>query len=183
VWSSGPDASRLLSILLPIVGDEDLVVHAPLQALFRHDGFHEARQFGRAVPAEGVEHANLDVRVGTEHGELEILARDVPVVEEQVHPHAAVRRGEEPLHEHEPRGVVVKHEILEVEAAVRRLDEIVAGRERVHAGRHEEKGGLAFVALQLGLEPFPQARLVRRGNGEGGRLPVVERYGGAAARV
>ena len=69
-----------------IVDDERLVVHAVIDA----GEIDEIVGKARRAECEGIEQSHLDVAMGVEDRQIEVLSFEIDVVEEQAHAHAAI---------------------------------------------------------------------------------------------
>ena len=74
-----------------VVGDEQLVMHAMVDARNVRDRGEDAAPDGRPAAGEGIEHPHLDVRVLPEVHEVPVLARGIQIVHQHAHAHAAIR--------------------------------------------------------------------------------------------
>ena len=69
---------------------------------------------------ERVEYAHLDVRMPPEREDLLIARHRIAVIDQDTHPHAAVRGASQLFGEQPSRGLAPKYEILQIERALRR---------------------------------------------------------------
>src|SRR5262249_24171 len=122
---------------------------------------------------ERVEHAHLDIRMPSERQDLLIARHRIAVVDQDPHPHTAVRGSPQLLGEEPSRGVAPKNKILQIERPLRRARELYASDESVDAGVDDVKAGLSFVTTRL-VEKLPAERgLLRSLQGEGSALRGV----------
>jgi hypothetical protein len=123
----------------PTIGGVGLVVHAAVQP-------PEVDQVAQRPPAplaEGIEQPHLDVGLGLQRGQQRVHALGVVVVEQQPHPHAALGRAVQRLHQQAARGVGAPDVVLHVEGALGGVGDQHPGREGVVAVVQRDDAGLA----------------------------------------
>ena len=126
-----------------VVGDENLVVHAAVEAdVFaqRLPAFHE--KIG-AAGVEGIEQPHLDVGVGIRGGEPKLLVGGVDVVDQQAHAHPAFGGGQQRSGDQLAGGVVVEQVILHVQRAGGALRQREPGSKRGMAAVEQMETGFA----------------------------------------
>ena len=144
------------------VGDQQLVVHAPVDAA-------EVEQRGRKAPAKAassgrkrVEQAQLDVRVRGEAGQQLVLSRGVEIVEQQANAHAAPRGVAQQAEEGAAGFVVVDVIALHVERMAGAAHQLQPSVQRHLAAGHEVKAAQRGVGLGRSSCPDQRRRGVRR---------------------
>ena len=110
-----------------VVGDEGLVVHAPVQA----SEFAHVADGARSPVGEGVVEAQLDVRMRVECGQRRVEPGRIGVIEQEPHAHAALRRLPQRFEQQTSDLIVMPDEVLRIERLLRRLSQQHTGRERV----------------------------------------------------
>ena len=125
------------------VGDEELVVHAVVEPAEVEDRRRvAAADAARAVAAERVEEAHLDVGERRQAAQQRIRMGRVEVVDEEADADAAHARVAQGLHQQAPGRVVLEHVVLHVERRRRALRELDPRVERVGAERQQANAGL-----------------------------------------
>ena len=111
-------------------------------------------------PGSGIEQADLDVGLEGQAQHLGVLAHRVEVVEQDADAHAAPRGIAQRLQQHFGAGVGVDGVVLQVQAALRRLDQRqAAGKGGADAVQQPEAGVTARAALALcAAAPVGRAR-------------------------
>jgi hypothetical protein len=132
-----------------VVGQEQLVVHALLDARGVVDGVEQAAEGGVARAGQRVEQPHLDVRDEGQAQHQRVAPGGVEVVEQHAHAHAAFGRRAQPAHEAAGAGVGVDGVVLQVQRLLGALDQrepaAVGG---LRAAQQQEAG---FVARLVGL--------------------------------
>ena len=123
------------------VRDEQLVVHAAVEL---GEAPQELR-YAHPPARERVEHAYLDVGVGVDRLEGGVLAAGPIVVDEQAHAHAAIGGGDQPIEQHAADRVATPHEILSVDARLRRVSHRHPRLDAALARVEQEEARLARV--------------------------------------
>ncbi|MDT4843532.1 hypothetical protein FQZ97_774660 [compost metagenome] len=156
-----------------VVGQEQLVVHALLDARDLADGVEHAVEAGAARTRERVEQPHLDVRDEGQAEHQRVAADGVEVVQQDAHPHAALGRRAQPAHQPAGAGVGVDGVVLQVQRLLCVLDQRQpAAVGRLRAAQQQEAG---IEARLVGVAALPQQRGQRRavGRGERGRDGAV----------
>ncbi len=162
-----------------VVGDPQLVVHAPVQALRVAEVFEHMQQAEGASAGEGVEDAHLDMGEARQRGQVEVLALRVEVVDQQPHAHAALRRAQHARQQQLRAGVVAHDVVLQIQRVQGRLGQAHACGEGVDAGRQRMQARQPRLRRQLrGIGPAQRA-VLRCGPGGRHRSRHIE--GQAAA--
>ena len=112
-----------------IVDGKGLVVHAPVRRL----EVQQEVQHRAAAARDGIEEANLDVRVLIEPQQVLVLDRREHVVEQEANPNTAIRRLDELAGEDQSGAVVLDQEILCIDAALGLVDQRKTCTERVQS--------------------------------------------------
>ncbi|MDT4832232.1 hypothetical protein FQZ97_657760 [compost metagenome] len=113
-----------------VVGNEELVVHAPVHAADLVQRQQHARAQATAAHRQRVEDAHLDVGVRGQPGQHLVVSARVQVVDQQAHAHAALRRVAQLAQELPPRAVWGHHVVLHVDGVpcgLRECDACVEG--------------------------------------------------------
>jgi hypothetical protein len=125
------------------VGDEHLVVHAVVQPPEVEDRRRVAAAgTGRAVAAEGIEEAHLDVRERRQPAQQRVGVRGVEVVDEQADANAALARVAQRRQQQPAGRVVLELVVLDVERRRRALRKLQSRVERIRAERQQANAGL-----------------------------------------
>ena len=124
-----------------VVHHHQLVVHAVIDAI---EVGHEAKQPGPAM-REGVEQADLDVRVRVERRDPRVAVLDVDVVDQDTHPDAAVSGAHEAIGQDAAGRIGLPEEVLDVEGRLCEIRQGHAGGERLAPVRDERERGFARV--------------------------------------
>jgi hypothetical protein len=123
-----------------VVGNEELVVHAPVHALDlvqrqQHTGAQAA-----AAHRQRIEHAHLGIGMRGQTAQQFVLAAGEQVVDQQAHAHATLRGVAQLAKKLPARGVVGHHVVLRVDGVDRglcerhaRVEGLVAVRQQPHA--------------------------------------------------
>ncbi|MOA14583.1 hypothetical protein D3C78_1346930 [compost metagenome] len=151
-------------------------MHAPVLLGQVQQPAEVARETGSAAEVLGVVQAHLDVRVGAEHAQLVVAAVAADVVDQDAHPHPAVRRAQQLMHQRAGGEAVVDDVVLQVDAALRLADEFPAGDQGVGAGSQQAEAGLPGMRLGMLVHRGAEVGPVRRQRVRGRR-----RRAGAAA--
>ncbi len=165
-----------------VVGDEQLVVHALLDAghvLQRRDDAADQRG---ARAGQGIEQSDLHVGLECQAQHLGVLSRRIEVVEQQPDPHAAPRGIAQRLQQDFGAGVGVDGVVLQVQAALGRLDQRQpAGKCCAYTVQQPEARITARALLRSALlHQLAERRLLRRVEGRRCRTLYVVRQARAA---
>ena len=139
---------------------------------------HGAGEDGAAPQVQGVEQADLDLRVGRQGGDDLVQAVAGGVVQQDTHPHAAIGGLEQFVHQHPCADAVVDDVVLQVEAALRAANQFGPGDERLGAVGQQAKARASLVGSGLGLDRLGERRV---GGGQGLAGPGWRWWSGAAA--
>ena len=143
-----------------VVGDEQLVVHAVIDAANVARRGDEPGPGRESAAGKRIEHPDLDVRVFAQMQEAPVFARRIEIIDQDAHPHAAVRR-QAHMMQQQPRGIVLLNDVvLDVERAfgmVGERDEIGQG---LLARRQQADARQILVAL-LGRNEAAERRGLR----------------------
>jgi hypothetical protein len=121
-----------------------------------------------AVPrreANGLNSRHLDVWMGVQSGQREVVGAGVHVVQQQAHAHAAVGRAHQFARQHPAGQVVVPDVVLHVEAALGVARRQPPQRERLDAIGDQPEPGLARMLLQSRKKRAIQRGVVRHRQG------------------
>ncbi|MNF92902.1 hypothetical protein D3C84_755610 [compost metagenome] len=135
-----------------VVGQPQLVVHAPMLLRKVEQPAHGSRDAGATPQMQRVEHANLDVWMRREGGDGAIQAIAGGVVEQDPHTHATVGGLEQFLHQHSRTDAVMHDVVLQIEAALGVADQFGTGGKRLGAVGQQAKARFAFIGCGLGLD-------------------------------
>ncbi len=94
-------------------------MHAVIEAL----EVREESEPPRAALGKGVDHADLDIRVGIQRGEGRVAALEVQVVEQHAHAHPAVGGPNQTLGQQPAGGVRLPDVVLHVERLLGEIGE------------------------------------------------------------
>ena len=131
-----------------------------------------------ATIGEGVEHPDLDVRVGIEGHRVGVATFYIDVIEEQPDPDTALCRAHETLHQDSTRGVCLPDVVLDVQGFLRQVAHRHTGGERLAAVTDDAESRLARVPRRGPREVPPDARVLGFGIGRGGFARIVRRKAG-----
>ena len=95
--------------------------------------------------SEGVEQADLDVRVGVEGRDRRVAVLEVDVVDQDAHPDATVGGAKESINQDAPGRIALPDEVLDVEGPLRQIGEDHARGEGRAAPPDEGEPGFARV--------------------------------------
>ncbi|MCY1444585.1 hypothetical protein D9M71_610650 [compost metagenome] len=97
-----------------VIGQPQLVVHAPVLLRQVEQAAHGARHAGAAPQVQRVEYANLDLGMCCEGGDGDVLAVAGGVVEENAYTHAAVSSLEHFFHQQSRTDAVMHDVVLQI---------------------------------------------------------------------
>ncbi|MNI28993.1 hypothetical protein D3C73_827980 [compost metagenome] len=135
-----------------VVGQPQLVVHAPVLQRQVEQSTHGSRHTGGATQVQWVEQADLDLRVCGQRGDDPVQAIAGGVVEQNPDSYATVGCLEQFVHQHARADAVVDDVVLQIDAALGVADQLGPGHEGLAAVGQQAKAGFAFMGLGLGLD-------------------------------
>ncbi|WRS40643.1 hypothetical protein VA613_07125 [Thiobacillus sedimenti] len=164
-----------------VVRNEQLVVHAIVQAVgIEHELEAAEKPRGPSV-AEGVVIANLDVRVRLERRDLFVSIQRFPIIDQETDADAAIRGMKDGVGKQLAGLIGMESEILEIQRALRRLDDLHANQEPVLACRENVKARLARMGMRCGCEMPAKAGCVRMAECGRGLARIIRTRRQAAA--
>ena len=156
------------------VGGEHLVVHPVVDPEGPPHEVQGLRQPVPRTPGPGIEQADLKVLMDVRGGEAIIDPVRSKVVDQEPHPHAAVRGLQEQLEQDRTRDVVVEDVVLDVDCVLRALDQRRPRGEGVEPVPQHVQPGVLPVAREDLLDFAADARTDRAVEGEAGRRRAVQ---------
>ncbi len=122
-----------------VVGDEQFVVHAPVEAITINEKLREPDQ--RVVPAmaESVEHADFHVGLRVQRQDVRFVFEDIDVVQQHPDPHAAFGGLQQGIGNDRASLVAMENVVLDVECLFRLGGQPQAAGQCVHAGVEQQE--------------------------------------------
>ncbi len=133
-----------------VVGDEQLVVHAVVDAAELVQRRQHTLRRRAGARGQWIEQPHLDIGVGREVGEHDVVAGGVEIVDQQAHAHAARRRVAQLAQEAVADRIAVHLVVLRIDRSHGAARQRQARVERIVAGGQDAKARQA--ALRLGVD-------------------------------